>query len=163
MLELVKRLDKKDIRIRTREKIPVSKNWVNKLEKLTISKLLTRYGEYGLRTGVKVGNYWFCVLDFDKRGWTKLIRNKRISYIKTRQGFHLYLKIGGDLPNNHQLFYQGNRIGDLLSYGRQAVGAGSKHPTGIFYEWKQRGKWFWTFANLEELKEELGKFGLEFR
>jgi len=91
-LELVKQLDKASIRIRTKNKIPVDKGWTEEdhKEELTIVELLNKYGEYGLRTGTKVGNYWFCVLDIDRKGWTKLIRNKRISYVKTRQGFHLY-------------------------------------------------------------------------
>jgi len=165
-LEPVRQLDKKDIRIRTRKKIPVDKGWTeeNHQEKLTITELLASYGEYGLRTGTKIGNYWFCVLDIDRPGWTKLIRNKRLSYVKTRQGFHLYLKIGGKQePRKEHLSYQGQRIGDLLGQGQQAVGVGSKHPSGICYEWKQRGKWFWKLESVENLKEELAKFDVELK
>jgi len=38
------------------------------------------------------------------------------------------------------LFYQGKRIGDFLSKGKQVVGVGSTHETGITYELVQRGK-----------------------
>jgi hypothetical protein len=38
------------------------------------------------------------------------------------------------------LFYQGERIGDFLSKGRQVVGVGSKHASGIIYDLVKRGK-----------------------
>jgi len=137
-LELVKQLDKKSIRIRTKNKIPADKGWTEEdhKEELTIVELLNKYGEYGLRTGTRIGNYWFCVLDIDRKGWTKLIRNRRISYVTTRQGFHIYLKIGGEKePRKEFLSYQGEPIGELLGKGQQAIGAGSQHPSGVYYEW----------------------------
>jgi hypothetical protein len=70
MEELLKRLDRADIRlaIPLKGKYPQGiMNWVDYQEKRTIEELLS-VGNVGLRTGVKVGNYWFCVLDLDGRG-----------------------------------------------------------------------------------------------
>jgi hypothetical protein len=38
------------------------------------------------------------------------------------------------------LFYQGERIGDFLGKGRQVIGVGSKHTSGITYELVKNGK-----------------------
>jgi hypothetical protein len=38
------------------------------------------------------------------------------------------------------LFYQGERAGDFLSKGRQVIGVGSKHVSGITYELVKNGK-----------------------
>jgi hypothetical protein len=40
------------------------------------------------------------------------------------------------------LFYQGKRIGDFLSKGKQVIGVGSRHISGITYGLVKRGKWF---------------------
>jgi hypothetical protein len=50
-----------------------------------------------------------------------------------------------------------------LSKGRQVVGVGSKHASGIIYDLVKRGKWFWKFEGVEELKERLKKFEIELR
>ena len=42
-------------------------DWVNYKEERTIRELLA-VGNVGLRTGVKVGNCYFCVLDLDGKG-----------------------------------------------------------------------------------------------
>jgi hypothetical protein len=68
MEELLKQLDRVDIRVKTKDKVPQVLDWVNCKEKQNIKQLLEENGEYGLRTGVKVGNYWFCCLDIDKKG-----------------------------------------------------------------------------------------------
>ena len=68
MEELMKRLDKSYIRVETRGKVPQILDWVNYQEKRNINQLLEENGEYGLRTGTKIGNYWFCALDIDYRG-----------------------------------------------------------------------------------------------
>ena len=81
------------------------------------------------------------------------------------RGIHVYLKIKnqGEPPCNGILYYQGKRIGDLLSKGRQVVGVGSRHVSGIIYQLIQRGKWFWKFENIEELKGKLKKYEIELR
>src|SRR5215217_2883552 len=68
MEELIKRLDKPNIRVKTKDKVPKMLDWVNYTERQRIWELLSENGEYGLRTGTKLGNYWFCCLDLDKRG-----------------------------------------------------------------------------------------------
>ena len=138
-------------------------DWVNCQEKRTIEELLI-IGNLGLRTGIKVGNYYFCVLDLDGRGWTRLVSQQRVSYVKTSKGIHIYLLIKSEkIPPNAVLFYQGKRIGDFLSKGKQVVGVGSTHETGITYELVQRGKWFWKLESIEELKEKLEKQGIILR
>ena len=68
MEELLKQLDKSNIRVKTEDKVPQILDWVNCQEKQSIEELLNENGEYGLRTGTKLGNYWFCVLDIDQKG-----------------------------------------------------------------------------------------------
>jgi hypothetical protein len=49
---------------------------------------------------------------------------------------------GEEVPKNSRLFYlyQDERIGDLLSKGRQVVGVGSKHVSGITYDLVKNGR-----------------------
>lgn len=68
MEELMGRLDKSYIRVETKDKVPQVLDWVNYTEKRSVEELLSENGEYGLRTGTKIGNYWFCCLDLDSRG-----------------------------------------------------------------------------------------------
>jgi len=68
MEELTERLDKPNIRVKTKDKIPRVLDWANYQEKQSIEGLLRENKEYGLRTGTKIGNYWFCVLDIDGKG-----------------------------------------------------------------------------------------------
>ena len=165
--ELLRRLDRKDIRlaIPLKGKYPEGViDWVNYQEERTIRELLA-VGNVGLRTGAKVGNCFFCVLDLDGKGWTKLISQQRISYIRTAKGIHIYLliKSQGEPPSNGILYCQEKRIGDLLSKGRQAVGVGSTHETGFIYKLVKRGKWFWKFESVEELKRRLAEYGVDLR
>lgn len=163
MEELIRRLDKPNIRVETRKKVPQVLDWVNYMEKQNIQELLDKNKEYGLRTGTKIGNYWFCCLDLDKRGWTKIFKSWQ-TYIKTFRGIHVYCLIGGkEPPKNSMLFYDFKRMGDLLSKGKQVVGVGSKHVSGITYELMKRGKWFMKLESIEELREKLGKWGIELK
>ena len=115
-----------------------------------------------MRTGTKLGNYWFCCLDIDKQGWVKVC--EYLSYVKTKRGIHIYLLIKSkEPPQNSMLYYQGERIGDFLSKGKQVIGVGSKHVSGITYDLVKRGKWFWKFESIKELKEKLKKYGIELR
>jgi hypothetical protein len=57
-------------------------------------------------------------------------------YIKTNKGIHYYLLIK-ELPNNFILTNRtGKRIGELHSLGKQVVGIGSIHQSGIRYSLK---------------------------
>lgn len=163
MEELLERLDKAYIRIRIKDKVPQVLGWVNYKEEQSIQGLLNENGEYGLRTGTKVGNYWFCVLDIDQKGWTKIFKSWQ-SYIKTFRGIHVYCLIGSkEPPENSMLLYQDKRIGDLFGKGRQVVGAGSKHASGITYKLVKNGRWFWKFESIEELKEKLAEYEIELK
>ena len=103
-------------------------------------------------------------MDLDGRGWTRLVSQQRVSYVKTSKGIHIYLLIKSEkTPPNAVLFYQGKRIGDFLSKGKQVVGVGSTHKTGITYELVKRGKWFWKLESMEELGGKLGKYEIELR
>ena len=157
MEELLKQLDKSSMRIETKDKVPQVLNWVNCKEKQSIQELLNENGEYGLRTGTKIGNYWFCCLDLDSRGWVKIC--EYLSYVKTKRGIHVYLLIKSkEPPRNYMLFYQGKKIGSFLGKGRQVVGVGS-----VSKELVKRGKWFWKLESIEELKEKLEKQGIILR
>ncbi len=157
MKDLISRFDKPNIRVKTKDKVPQMLDWVNYQEKQSIEELLRENGEYGLRTGNLIGNYWFCALDLDKKGLVKICQ--RLSYVKTKKGIHIYCLIRGkESPKNAMLFYQGERIGDFLSKGRQVVGLGSVNK-----ELVKRGKWFWKFEDIEELKERLRKYEIELR
>lgn len=79
--------------------------------------------------------------------------------MKTKRGIHIYCLIKSkEPPKNSILFYQGERIGSFLSKGRQVIGVSSVNKKLV-----KRGKWFMKFENVEELKERLRKFEIEFR
>ena len=162
MEELIKRLDKPNIRVKTKDKVPQVLDWVNYTEKQSIQDLLSENGEYGLRTGNKIGNYWFCCLDLDNKGWVKIC--EYLSYVKTKRGIHVYFLVRGkEPPKNSILYYQNKRIGDLLSKGKQVIGIGSNHVSGIIYELVKRGKWFMKLGSIEELREKLRRWKVELR
>jgi hypothetical protein len=157
MEELIKGLDKPYIRVKTKDKVPQVLDWVNYQEKQSIQELLNENGEFGLRTGTKIGNYWFCCLDLDSRGWVKIC--EYLSYIKTKRGIHVYLLIKSkEPPRNYMLFYQGKKIGSFLGKGKQVVGVGSVNK-----ELVKRGKWFMKLENIEVLREKLNGWGIELR
>jgi len=166
MEAILKVLDKESIRISIplRGKYPLVKDWVNYKEKRTITQILSK-DNLGLRTGTKPWkDYYFCVLDIDGKSWTKIVSQQWISYVKTAKGIHIYLKIKSqETPSNGVLYYQGKRTGDFCSKGRQIVGIGSTHETGVIYRLVKRGKWFWKLESVEELAEKLGKYKIELR
>jgi len=43
------------------------------------------------------------------------------------------------------------------------VGIGSTHEEGFIYKLIKRGKWFWKFESIEELKEKLKRYEIELR
>src|ERR1043166_7893797 len=81
---------KKHILLPTKHKKPLVKNW-NKFyaEKRSIEQLLALNDEYSLRTGTRVGSYYFIAIDLDDL-WAK----ERIGvglYIQTGKGIHRYV------------------------------------------------------------------------
>lgn len=153
-----KYLDQPHIRmaIHKNSKEPVLKDWVSQPENRTIGKLL-EIGNYGLRTGTKLGDYYFCALDIDKQG--EQFYFPQISYIKTQKGIHYYLLLK-KLPENIPLFYQGEKIGRIMSSGKQVVGSGSIHSSGIIYQFVEGSEIFLKFEDKEELVNYLNGYGI---
>jgi len=117
-----------------------------------VEELLKSYQEYGVRTGVRLGNKYFEGVDIDigeklvlslKRrfevNFEFLAKFYRISYIKTKRGYHVYCLFEKLTPNEsiYHLDKYGNKrnIGSILSKGRQLQGVGSKNK-----KWVDNGK-----------------------
>ena len=161
--KLLKCLDRSRIRIRiprlihNQSKRPTITNWPNFYEPWTTEQMLNNGYNWGIRTGKKIGNYYFAVIDLDDL-WAK-IRIKASRYIQTADGIHYYLLIK-ELPVNSILTdNQGQRIGELHSLGKQVVGIGSIHQSGVRYSLKGKNNspWFLKFANLKELENFLNE------
>ena len=144
--KLIKCFDRPSIRlkIQSKNKKPLTKNWPNIYEPLKISQILERGLNWGIRTGKQIGSYYFVVLDLDDE-WAeaRLLTNR---YIKSQRGLHVYCLVK-ELPKSTHLYdKQGTKIGDLLSLGKQVLGIGSIHPSGSRYSLKLQGKsnsaWF---------------------
>ena len=153
--QLVKCFDRPSIRlkIKAKTKSPVNYNWVNFYEALTISQILEKGYNWGIRTGKQIGSYYLVIIDLDDK-WAK-VRMSESCYVQTAKGIHVYLLIK-ELPNNKWLVNKNNdKIGELHSYGRFVVGFGSTHSTGIRYSLKGRNnlKWFIKLENLSELEQ----------
>ena len=157
--KLIKCLDRPRIRIRipqldyNQSKRPVISNWPNFYEPLNVLQMLELGYNWGIRCGKKVGNYYFVVIDLDDCWAKERMRVNR--YIQTANGIHYYLLIK-ELPINSVLTNsQGQRIGDLISLGKQVVGIGSIHQSGIRYSLRGRNNspWFVKLETLEELEQ----------
>ena len=156
--KLIKCLDRPSIRIRiprleiNQSKYPLITNWPNYYEKLTIIQLLALGYNWGIRTGKKIGSYYFIIIDLDDI-WAKE-RIKVNRYIQTNKGIHVYCLIKELPPNLILTNQEGKRIGELSSLGRQVVGIGSIHQSGKRYSLKgeNNSPWFEKFENLTELE-----------
>lgn len=120
---------------------------------------------WGIRTGKKIGNYYLAIIDLDDLWAEERIRVSR--YIKTANGLHVYCLIK-ELPPNLILVNQKiQRIGELHSLGKQVVGIGSIHQSGVRYALQLTGKnnapWFQKFENLKELENFLNERGIFFK
>ncbi|RHZ36128.1 hypothetical protein [endosymbiont GvMRE of Glomus versiforme] len=167
-----KALDRKDIRVLTKGKVPQRKGWPWIYEKLTAEELLKKYGEWGTRTGKRIGNKWYVIADLDLRGLTQplcqhldknfLLMKKRqgIKHIRTKRGYHDIFLLD-ELPPNGAIYHTDKfgvrrKIGDILAVGRQAQALGS-----IDKEEAGEGKWAWQAKNIQEISEIWGKYFLE--
>ncbi len=115
---------------------------------------------WGVRTGKKIGNYYFIVIDLDDLWAKERIQVNR--YIQTGNGVHCYILLK-ELPPNLILTDQnGNRIGELHSLGKQVVGIGSIHQSGIRYSLKGKNNspWFIKLETLAELEQFLKERGI---
>lgn len=167
---LIKCFDRPSIRIRiprleiNKGKFPLIPNWPNWYEPWTISQILERGHNWGIRTGKKIGSYYFIILDLDDQ-WanTRLSVNR---YVKTVKGIHVYCLVKELVPYLILKNQQGTRIGEIHGANRQVVGIGSISQSGIKYtlelQRKSNSPWFSKFASLVELKEFLQERGIFF-
>lgn len=166
-------LDKKHIRIASSKKVPIEKGWTrdNYQEKRRIEQLIKEYQEYGARTGTKIGNLFFEVLDIDidrdhvpfslrgrwRINFELLMKRNKVSYIRTARGYQVYLLLEELSPNStiyHTDKFGKKRIaGSVLAKGRQAQGVGSQ-----FKKWVDNGTWFWHLKNSEQLTKILAQY-----
>uniref|UniRef100_U9TJ49 Uncharacterized protein n=1 Tax=Rhizophagus irregularis (strain DAOM 181602 / DAOM 197198 / MUCL 43194) TaxID=747089 RepID=U9TJ49_RHIID len=73
--------------------------------------------------------------------WVNHPENRTIGKL-LKIGIHYYL-LFEKLPENIPLFYQGEKIGRVMSFGKQIIGSGSIHSSGIIYQFMERVK-FWV-------------------
>lgn len=163
--KLIKCFDRPSIRlkIKSQDKTPVDKNWPKVYEALTVSQLLQHGYNWGIRTGKKIGNYYFIIIDLDDI-WAKE-RISAVRYVKTNKGIHVYCLIKELIPYLILINSNKKRIGEIHSLNRQVIGIGSIHPSGIRYSLhgKNNTPWFWKFENLLELENFLIKKGIFFK
>jgi len=177
-IKYLKIFDRRDIRIRiareekNKSKWPLIENWtVYYSEPWTISQMLEKGFNYGIRTGRPIGNYFNVVIDLDDLWAKERIKDSR--HVETNKGVHRYILVK-ELPKSCWLVNQnGAKIGEIHSRGRQIVGIGSIHEKGIRYSLKGGVKAPWTlkFEKLTEFQNYLnernifttpwGKKGLE--
>lgn len=166
-------LDRKHIRIASSKKIPIEKGWTQEGygEERNVEQLIKEYQEYGARTGTKIGNLFFEVLDIDidrdhvpfslrgrwRVNFELLMKRNKVSYIRTARGYQVYLLLEELSPNStiyHTDKFGKKRIaGSILAKGRQAQGVGSQ-----FKKWVDNGKWFWHLKNRGKLAEILVQY-----
>jgi len=143
-------------------------------EQLNKEQLIERCGEWSVRGGGKIGNKFLSFLDIDvEKGkvplsWQRHLRKNvnllldylNCSYVKTKDGNHVYLLTDELLPN--QILYHvdkfGKRriIGSIQSKGKYVVGFDSVNK-----ELVERDKCFYQSEDLNAIKRTLGKFFVE--
>ena len=169
----LKAADKESIRLATKNKKPLywkKSNWPIIKEKRKRQELLENYGEWGTRTGKRIGRKYYVRVDLDlawlpetlrknlDRGFLMMMKNHGIIFIKTKRGYHVVLLLS-ELPPNGSLYHTDKfgvkrKIGDVLSTGRQAQDLGSPEkiqPT-------QKGKWFWQAKDIQEVSKVWEKY-----
>jgi len=163
--------DKEKIRVAIRDKKPFKNNWPTIKEKDSISELLTKYGEYGERTGRKYKNGFYYIGDFDfykpnrdikvsehlKKSFIKITQLLRVKWWETSSGnAHLPIFLKEPIEKSRYFmtltdqFGKPHHMGELLGKGCQAR---ASHRTE-----KGEGKWQWKAQNLEALNKLLNKF-----
>lgn len=126
-------------------------------------------GEWGTRTGKRVGNKYYVRLDVDlvelplavkntlDKGFNLLLSRQGVMFIKTKKGYHVILLLD-ELPSNGVVYHTDKfgvrrKVGDILSAGRQAqeLGSPNKEPAG-------QGKWAWQAKSIEAIAEIFRKY-----
>ena len=174
--ELAKRMDRKEMRLATKDKKPLKQGWNQPWFKEWLSKdeLLNRHQEWSIRGGKKMGNKYLSFLDLDiVKEDTPLSLQQRLKknilldlnyldcfHVETKKGYHVYMLSDELLPNeilyHTDKFGKRRKIGSIQSKGKYVVGFDSVNKKLV-----ENGKWFWHVKDLAEVKEELKKFFIE--
>jgi len=163
----LKFLDKNYLRLPTHNKIPLRKDWslpVNQYykEPLTISQLLTKYQEYGVRLGLFIKqNYHLAVLYFRTSEITQYANLfSQISYAQTENGLYYFLLIKELPPNSPLKDLNNNLIGNFYGSGKLVIGPHSL-INNYRYQFIKRKQDYLTFNSLLELLNCLLKNNLQ--
>ena len=153
----LKFLDKNYLRLPTHHKVPLRKDWslpVNQYykEPLTITQLLTKYQEYGIRLGLFIKrNYHLAALYFrttEITHYAKLF--PQISYTQTENGLYYFLLIKELPPNSLLKDLNNNLIGNFYGSGKLVIGPHSL-INNYRYQFIKRKHDYLTFNSLLEL------------
>jgi len=133
-------LQNKDFRfcfIRKETKKPIEKDWTNKPHTI---KDIIKWLDQGNNYGVMGGYGGLIIIDCDRDEVSKDVEYylPETFTVKTGSGKKHYYYICKDLTKSLRLITKegSNQIqwGDVITFGRQAIGAGSIHPNGKKYE-----------------------------
>ena len=163
----LKFLDKNYLRLPTKNKVPLRKDWSLPLhqyykEPLTITQLLTKYQEYGIRLGLFIKrNYHLAVLYFrtsQTAHYAKLF--PLTSYTQTENGLYYFLLIKELPPNSLLKDLNNNLIGNFYGSGKLVIGPHSL-INNYRYQFIKRKHDYLTFNSLPELLNCLLKNNLQ--
>lgn len=166
-MNLPKFLDKNYLRLPTRHKVPLRKDWSLPIhqyykEPLTINQLLKTYQEYGVRLGLFIQrNYHLAALYFrtpEITPYAKLFPT--VSYTQTENGLYYFLLLKELPPNSSIKDLSGNLLGNFYGSGKLVIGPGSL-INQFTYLWIKRAKPYLTFNSLRELLNSLLKLDLK--
>lgn len=131
--------------------------------------MLAKYGEWGSRTGKRVGKKYYVRVDVDllglpeslhknlEKGFLMMLKHEGIVFIKIKKGYHVYMLTEELLPNQNlyhvDKFGKKRIIGSIQSKGKYVVGFDSKDKQLV-----ERGQWFWHVKDLGQIKNSLAKF-----
>jgi hypothetical protein len=160
-------LDQDYLRIPTHHKIPLRKDWSLPIhhyykEPLTISQLLKKYGEYGVRLGLFVKkNYHLAALYFrtsEIAQYAKLF--SEVSYTQTENGLYYFILIKELPPNALLKDLDDNPVGNFYGKGKLVIGPHSL-INGFTYLWIKRKQSYLTFNSLPEFLTHLLRLNLK--
>lgn len=162
-------LDKNYLRIPTRQKVPLRKDWSLPIhhyykEPLTIAQLLQTYGEYGIRCGLFVrkdyhlASLYFRFTQAELDYFINLFPTT--SYTQTENGLYYWTLIKELPPSCELKNKQQKTLGNFYGSGKLVIGAGSK-INNFIYCWVKREQSYLIFNSLKELKKTLTKLKIK--
>jgi hypothetical protein len=156
MNNLPKFLDQNYLRLPTKNKIPLRKDWslpVNHYykEPLTISQLLKKYQEYGIRLGLFISkDYHLAALYFRTSETTQYAELfPTSSYTQTENGLYYFLLLKELPPNSLLKDLAHNQLGNFYGSGKLVIGANSL-INNYLYQFIKRKQDCLTFNSLSE-------------